>query len=192
MNGLGSTHVHQPSAQTNRADEGAAFGQASDRDLLAAMASRSPDALAEVYDRHRESVYGLVDHLCGSRHADEVTRLVFLALWHSPQNFPPRAGSLLSGLLADAHSRAVVLLRGDAASLAVESKLSIDELEQKILGLQPPSVRRSLAGLPSAQRSAVTLTYFGGYTYRQVAVLVQRPEETVLDDLGKGLRLLGE
>lgn len=185
-----STVVHEASAGTNGGDGGAAFGQASDADLLDAIAVGDADALAEAYDRHGESVHGLAARICGMRHADEVTRLVFMALWHSPRDFAPDAGSLASRLRGDAHRRAGVLLQGDAAGGGPDANLTTGELERKLLAKRPPSVRRSLAGLPTAQRNAVTLTYFGGYTYRQAAELLQRPEETVLDDLGKGLRLL--
>ena len=42
----------------------------------------------------------------------------------------------------------------------------------------------------SAQRQAIVLAYFGDYTYRQVAHLLQRPEGTVKSSIRVGLRRL--
>ena len=40
-------------------------------------------------------------------------------------------------------------------------------------------VRRALDRLTSMQREAVELAFFGGYTYREVAVLLDVPEGTI-------------
>jgi RNA polymerase sigma-70 factor, ECF subfamily len=49
-----------------------------------------------------------------------------------------------------------------------------------------------LAGLPAAQREAVALAYFGGYTQREVAALVEVPLGTVKTRMAAGMRKLKE
>jgi RNA polymerase sigma-70 factor (ECF subfamily) len=51
-------------------------------------------------------------------------------------------------------------------------------------------VRAALAQLPPAQREALALAYFGGYTQREVATLVGVPLGTVKTRMAAGMRKL--
>jgi RNA polymerase sigma-70 factor (ECF subfamily) len=48
-------------------------------------------------------------------------------------------------------------------------------------------VRRALDRLTSMQRQAVELAYFGGYTYREVAALLEVPEGTIKTRIRDGM-----
>jgi RNA polymerase sigma-70 factor (ECF subfamily) len=50
------------------------------------------------------------------------------------------------------------------------------------------SVKEALVDLPFDERAAIELAYFGGHTYRQVAVLLETPEGTVKSRIRSGLR----
>ena len=53
-------------------------------------------------------------------------------------------------------------------------------------------VRAALDLLPSEQRRAIQLAYFGGKTYREVAVVLGIPEGTAKSRLRLGLRRIAE
>jgi RNA polymerase sigma-70 factor (ECF subfamily) len=167
------------------------MAELSDAGLVVAVARGRADALAEAYRRHGPAVYGLAGWLCGPGQAEEVTRAVFVSLWHSPGKFGPGTGCLRSLLVAEAHRRAVDLLRADTARRASEAATPADDLEQKILANGAnDAIGNLLAGLSRTERQAIILAYFGGYTRRQVASLVRRPAQTVNADIRSGLSRL--
>jgi RNA polymerase sigma-70 factor (ECF subfamily) len=51
-------------------------------------------------------------------------------------------------------------------------------------------VREALTVLSSGEREAIELAYFGGYTYREVAVLLGQPEGTVKSRIRSGMSRL--
>ncbi len=53
-------------------------------------------------------------------------------------------------------------------------------------------VKDVVAGLPSEERKAIELAYFGGHTYRQVAVMLDQAEGTGKSRIRSGLRRLRE
>ena len=97
--------------------------QQSDGALVIAIGRLRDDALAEVYRRHAGAVYGLARHVLGeSSTAEEVVQEVFLRLWNEPERYDPARGALRSFLLAQAHGRAVDLLRSEGARRAREER----------------------------------------------------------------------
>ena len=87
-----------------------------DAALVFAVARYEQAALAEVFRRHGGAVHGLARRLLGDdAPAEEVVQEVFLRLWRQPERFDPDRGSLRSFLLAQAHGRAVDLIRSEEA-----------------------------------------------------------------------------
>ena len=60
----------------------------------------------------------------------------------------------------------------------------VDQVEAR---LEQEQVRRCLDGLTELQRQSVTLAYYGGYTYREVAEVLDTPLGTVKTRLRDGL-----
>ena len=172
--------------------------EASDASLVVAIARWRSDALAEAYRRHGGAVFGLARRVTGSASlGEEVTQDVFLRLWNDPERFDPGRGSLRSFLLAQTHGRAVDLLRSEGARrrreetearMAAESGYDIDrEVWDLTVSEQ---IKAALDTLPVEERHAIELAYFGGHSYRQVAVMLETPEGTVKSRIRTGLKRL--
>jgi RNA polymerase sigma-70 factor (ECF subfamily) len=160
--------------------DGQANGDLGDISLVRALARGDAGALTQAYRRHGACVHGLAARLCGPRQAEDLTRAVFLSLWHSAGNFHPGGGSLRARLLAETHRQAVGLLQADTDRRAWEAGLPADVVEQITLARGPSqAVQRLLAGLSKAERQVITLAYFGGYSRRQVATVLHLPPREV-------------
>ena len=168
----------------------------SDAALVVAIGRWRDDALAEAYRRHAGAVFGLARRVLGQIPlAEEIVQEVFLRLWNEPERFDPERGSLRSFLLAQTHGRAVDLLRSDTARRdreAREARATAEagyDIDHEVWDLAvADTVRDALGTLPEDERRAIELAYFGGRTYREVAVVLGAPEGTVKSRIRVGLK----
>ncbi len=172
--------------------------EASDANLVVAIARYRDDALAELYRRHAGAIYGLARKvLWDATLAEEVVQEVFLRLWSAPERYDPDRGSIRSYLLTQAHGRAVDLLRSEGSRKLREERDALRnaesgyDLEREVWDLTlADGVRDAVASLPDAERRAVELAYFGGFTYREVAEQLGEPEGTIKGRIRSALRRL--
>jgi RNA polymerase sigma-70 factor (ECF subfamily) len=171
---------------------------ASDATLVVAISRYRQEALAEAYRRHAGAVFGLARRLLrDGALAEEIVQEVFLRLWNHPEKFDHERGTLRSYLLAQSHGRSVDLLRSETSRRAREehdvrraAEAGYD-VEREVLDLTAAErVKEALARLPDAERQAITLAYFGGHTYREVATMLDQPEGTVKSRIRSGLQRL--
>ena len=174
------------------------LADASDSRLVMAISRYDQEALAAVYRRHAGAVFGLAKRLLAEQAlAEEIVQDVFVRLWNDPSRFDPERGSLRSYLLTQTHGRAVDLLRADGARRRREQRdaqrtaAAGHDVERDVWELATAEqVRRSLLCLPTDERTAIELAYFGGYTYREVATRLDQPEGTVKSRIRSGLKRL--
>jgi len=170
----------------------------SDSALALAIARYDQSALAEAYRRHAGAVFGLARRLLiEPALAEEIVQEIFLRLWNDPTRFDPERGTMRSYLLTQTHGRSVDMLRADTSRRAREERdarrtaESGYDIEHEVLDMATSDhVRRSLEALPTDERQAIELAYFGGYTYREVATRLDQPEGTVKSRIRSGLKRL--
>jgi RNA polymerase sigma-70 factor (ECF subfamily) len=173
------------------------LNEASDVDLVAALATGSDDVVVELYRRHAGAVRTRAMQVVGDRGlAEGVVQEVFLRFWLHPDLFDAERGTLRAYLTVQARSRAIGLRRSAAArkqrearSDAAIGQRTIDAtVEQEVVDrVIAEHVRARVAGLPEIERVAIEAAYFDDHSYRDVASLLDRPEGTVKTRIRSGL-----
>ncbi|MHC5257148.1 ECF RNA polymerase sigma factor SigK [Streptomyces sp. UC4497] len=167
--------------------------------LLPMVGQGDVRAYEELYELVSGAVYGLVLRvLRDPAQSEEVAQEVFLELWRDAARFDPRRGTAMAWVLTHAHRRAVDRVRSARASREREERAAsrwhrtaFDEVAEQVeTNLDREWVRRCLDGLTELQRRSVTLAYYEGYTYREVAQRLSVPLGTVKTRMRDGLTRL--
>ncbi|MGC1419022.1 MAG: sigma-70 family RNA polymerase sigma factor [Acidimicrobiales bacterium] len=172
------------------------LSEASDAQLVTLIGRYSEVALAEVYRRHGGAVFGLARRvLNNATEAEDVTQEVFLRLWNEPDRFDSARGNLRSYLLTQSHARAVDAVRSLSSRRVRENNDAFKtaraayDMQHEVWDLSiAHHVARALDELPVEEREAITLAYFEGHTYVQVAQLLNQPEGTVKSRIRNGMQ----
>jgi RNA polymerase sigma-70 factor, ECF subfamily len=162
--------------------------------LLARVAVGDQAAFDAMYDRVAAPVFGTVRRVVRDTGlTEEVTQEVFVEVWRAASRFDASKGSPMAWVATIAHRRAVDRVRSEQRSAdrdrrAAAPMIAYDDVAETVAdNLDRERVRRCLGTLTDLQREAVTLAYYGGYTYRQVAGLLGVPAGTVSTRMRDGL-----
>jgi RNA polymerase sigma-70 factor (ECF subfamily) len=175
-----------------------------DADVLRRVRAGDRDAIDDLYQRFRRPAYALARRILGDDGlAEDVLQDVFVTVWRDPSAFDRARGSVASWLLAMVHHKAVDAVRREEShrrrqgraqdDLVLSAPTAARDVEDDAVGrVESERVRVALGVLPSLQREALTLAYYGGYTQREVAALTGAPLGTVKTRMLAGMRKLKE
>ena len=175
---------------------------AADAELLRRVAAGDRGAVDDLYERFRRPAFALARRvLADDVLAEDVLQDAFLAVWRDPGAYDGTRGSFASWFLAMVHHKAVDAVRREESQrrrqaraedeVVLAAPTATADVEEDVWGrVVADRVRSALGNLPDAQREALTLAYYGGYTQREVAALTDAPLGTVKTRMLAGMRRL--
>ncbi len=177
------------------------FAHLAEEALVALVARGDDAALAELYDRVGRMAYGLAYRvLRDERLAEDAVQEGFLAVWRTAAGFSAERAKASTWILTLVHRRAVDLVRREQRRRAEP----LDEGEQRRDAASPSAesaawlafererVQEALRQLPDAQREALELAYYGGFTQSELAERLGQPLGTIKSRMFAGLARLRE
>lgn len=165
-------------------------------EVMQEVARGDKDAFAALYEAVADTVFGIAVKIVRDRaQSEEVTQEVMIDLWRQAARYRPEQGSVRTWVATIAHRRAVDRVRSaqasadrDHASAVRDQERPYDEVAEQVqTRLESEQVRRCLRGLSELQRQSVTLAYYQGLTYREVAHTLRTPLPTIKTRMRDGL-----
>ena len=169
----------------------------SQAELLRRIAARDCEALAQFYDQTAGVLFSMAIRILGDAlEAEEAIQDVFVQIWNKAATFDVSLGAPFHWALTITRNRCIDRLRarkrrpyllddlGDgtaidlAAAPAAQNILSADELA---------AVRSAVLGLPSEQRQAIEMAFFGGMTHPEIAEALGEPLGTIKARIRRGM-----
>ncbi len=175
---------------------GPATGRTDLTEVMQKVAHGDKQAFSVLYDALAPVVFGIVIKVVRDRaQSEEVAQEVMIDLWRQAARYRPDAGTVTSWAATIAHRRAVDRVRSaqaaadrEQAQAAREHTTAFDEVAEQVeTRMESEQVRRCMRGLTELQRQAVTLAYYQGLTYREVAEALRTPLPTIKTRMRDGL-----
>ncbi|MEZ4663895.1 MAG: sigma-70 family RNA polymerase sigma factor [Caldilineaceae bacterium] len=179
------------------------FTTLSDEDLLKRISSQDLRAYEVLYDRHAESMYGLIMRMIHDRHlAEDLLQETFWQVWQNAHQYQGH-GVAAAWLFRIARNRCLDELRRQRARPSSAAPDIANMLEQHDLNQQDTSaetqpeiafsrnrIQEALNDIPPDQRTCLEWAYFDGYTQREIAEIINVPLGTVKSRMRIGLEKL--
>lgn len=175
----------------------------SDRWLVERISQGDQEAFDELYHRYHQRVFGYLLRVLGRPgRIEEVLDDVMLAVWQGARRFDGRS-RVSTWIFGIAHHKALKALDrgrreaersgGDPGDLEHEPVTGAGGPEAAAVRSElRRKLRRAMDTLSPAQRAAVELTFYYGYSYPEVAEILDCPVGTVKTRMFHARRMLKE
>ena len=171
--------------------------QVADAELIERIADGDESALALLYDRYSQAIYGLALRVLQSpADSEAVTVDVFWQTWRQANRYDASRGKVITWLLTVARTRAIdrqrSLQRQTASRpglvLQMEEFAQVGDLREEVhVAELRREVKKALDLLPALKRKAIELAYFRGLSQTEIAKELNVPLGTIKTRMRTGL-----
>lgn len=168
--------------------------ECSDAELLSLVAQQDRTALGVLYDRHSSLLYSMILRVAGDpAEAQDLLHDAFLQIQRKAAAYDAAGGRPVGWLVTVARNLAIDRVRTARRrrELVEEHARPGTEANSGDAAVQRQDEARHLveavAGLPSAQREALELAYFAGFTQEEISEKLQEPLGTIKARIRRGL-----
>lgn len=163
---------------------------------LSQIQEQNEDALSHFYDLTINRVYGLALRITGkAEEAEEVVSDVYFQVWEQADRYREEKASIMAWLLNICRSRAIDRFRKQRQTSA---EISDNECSDSIALVATPEyllvntqqhslIHQALQKLSSVQRQLLSLAFFRGMTYQEIADFIEMPLGTVKSHIRRSL-----
>jgi RNA polymerase sigma-70 factor (ECF subfamily) len=188
------------------AEEAAIVQQIADREMIERIGRGDQSAFSALYDRLSRPLYSLALRMLGDAgDAQDALQDVFLQIWSRAETYNPEQSTVFSWTVLLTRSRVIDRLRARKRRLRVVDSATGDEdadvadastmesaADTADKNDEAARVRSVLNNLPSEQREAIELAFFGHLTHHEIAARLGEPLGTIKARIRRGLLKLRE
>jgi RNA polymerase sigma-70 factor, ECF subfamily len=188
------------------AEEAATVQQIADREMIERIGRGDQSAFSALYDRLSRPLYSLALRMLGDAgDAQDALQDVFLQIWSRAATYNPEQSTVFSWTVLLTRSRVIDRLRARKRRLRVVDSAAGDEdadvadastmesaADTADKNDEAARVRSVLNNLPSEQREAIELAFFGDLTHHEIAARLGEPLGTIKARIRRGLLKLRE
>src|SRR5438874_1844222 len=179
--------------------------QIADREMIERIGRGDQSAFSALYDRLSRPLYSLALRMLGdSGDAQDALQDVFLQIWSRAATYNPEQSTVFSWTVLLTRSRVIDRLRARKRRLRVASATGDEDADVADASTMESAadtadkndeaarVRSVLNNLPSEQREAIELAFFGHLTHHEIAARLGEPLGTIKARIRRGLLKLRE
>jgi RNA polymerase sigma-70 factor, ECF subfamily len=188
------------------AEEAATVQQIADREMIERIGRGDQSAFSALYDRLSRPLYSLALRMLGDAgDAQDALQDVFLQIWSRAATYNPEQSTVFSWTVLLTRSRVIDRLRARKRRLRIVDSATGDEdadvadastmesaADTADKNDEAARVRSVLNNLPSEQREAIELAFFGHLTHDEIAARLGEPLGTIKARIRRGLLKLRE
>ena len=177
----------------------ASADEASDAEVVVAMAAGDASRLAVLHDRYAPTTLALILRIVGQRaRAEELLQEVFLQVWRHAADYEATRGSVAAWIFTFARNRALDVVRSSErrrTDLDADVSIFVDDAArppdgEAARGQRGRAVRAAIACLTAPQRQAIELAYFEGLSHSEIAARLHEPLGTIKSRIGQSMARL--
>jgi len=149
------------------------------------MNDKDKKAIGLIFDHYGALLLNVIKRVIKDQMmAEEVLQKVLLKIWTNADAYRNSKGSLFTWLVAISRNAAIDQTRTKDFRLTKESERSVElvSIYDKVESndqLEKMYIRQLLNQLPESQKQLIDLSYFGGYTHKEIAQRLDMPLGTV-------------